>query len=361
LNRAAVLPGRLLGRPGRRLGIPLAAALLLAAIIASLAIGPVLIAPGRVLALLYDAALGLRPADGVALREAIVVLDLRLPRTVLAVLVGGSLAVAGALLQGIFRNPLADPGLIGVSPGAAFAAVCWIVLGTGLSVLMPGWIARFGLPFSAFLGGLLMTLALHRVATRGGRTSIATLLFAGIALGALAQAGTGLLIFVSSEQQLRELAFWTLGSIGGASWVKIAGAAPFVLALLAAGFTLARGLDALALGEAEAFHVGIDVERLKWIAIVAVAAGVGAAVAVSGVVGFIGLVVPHVLRLTLGPAHRSLLIGSALLGAALLVVADIAARTIVAPAELPLGIVTAGIGAPYFLYLLNRYRTALGG
>jgi iron complex transport system permease protein len=358
---AAVLggAGRATGRS--RYGIPFAALLLLLAVVGSLAIGPVLIAPDSIVKVLFDALFGVRPLEGRGLREAIVVLDLRLPRTVLAGLVGASLAVAGALLQGIFRNPLADPGLVGVSPGAALAAVTWIVLGAGLAALWPDWFGRFGVAFAAFLGGLATTLILHRVATREGRTSVATLLFAGIALGAIANAGTGLLIFLSTDQQLREFTFWTLGSIGGATWIKVAGAAPFVALLLGISFSLARGLDALALGEAEAFHVGVDVERLKRRAIVAVAAGVGAAVAVAGVVGFIGLVVPHLLRITLGPSHRNLLLGSALLGAALLITADVIARTLVAPAELPLGVVTAAIGAPYFLFLLNRYRTSLGG
>jgi iron complex transport system permease protein len=344
-----------------RYGIPFAAALLLIALIGSLAIGPVLISPGKVLAILFDAILGTRPAEGRALRDAIVILDLRLPRTVLAAMVGAALAVAGALLQGIFRNPLADPVLVGVSPGAALAAVTWIVLGAGLATMWPDWIGRFGIAFAAFGGGLLTTLILHRVATREGRTSVATLLFAGIALGAIANAGTGLVVFLSTDQQLREFTFWTLGSLGGATWVKVAGAAPFVAALLATALSLARGLDALALGEAEAFHVGINVERLKRFAIVAVAAGVGAAVAVAGVVAFIGLVVPHLLRIAIGPSHRNLLVGSALLGAALVVGADLFARTLVSPAELPLGIVTAAIGAPYFLFLLNRYRSSLGG
>jgi iron complex transport system permease protein len=361
VSATAVLKGTT-GRPrARRLGIPFAAALLIVALVGSLAIGPVLISPERVLAILYDALQGIRPAEGRGLRDAIVILDLRLPRTVLAGMVGAALAVAGALLQGIFRNPLADPVLVGVSPGAALAAVSWIVIGAGFAAVWPDWVARFGIAFAAFGGGLLTTLVLHRVATRDGRTSVATLLFAGIALGAIANAGTGLVIFLSTDQQLREFTFWTLGSMGGATWIKVAGAAPFVTGLLLTALSLSRGLDALALGEAEAFHVGIDVESLKRRAIVAVAAGVGAAVAVAGVVAFIGLVVPHLLRITIGPSHRNLLIGSGLLGAALVIAADVFARTLVSPAELPLGVVTAAIGAPYFLFLLNRYRSSLGG
>ena len=295
------------------------------------------------------------------MRDAIVVLDIRLPRTVLAVLVGGTLAVAGAILQGVFRNPLADPGLVGVSTGAAFAAVLWIVFGYSAAAYLPAIVAAFGLPFSAFLGSLASTVLLYRLATREGKTPVAMLLFAGIALGALAAAGTGLVIFVASDQQLREFTFWTLGSVGGASWPKVALALPFVCVLLAGSLSLRRGLDALALGEAEAFHVGIDTQWLKRVAIVLVAAGVGASVAVAGVVGFIGLVVPHLLRLSAGPMHGRLMIGCALLGGALLTASDIFARTVASPAELPIGVVTAIIGAPYFLFLIHRNRAALGG
>jgi iron complex transport system permease protein len=217
------------------------------------------------------------------------------------------------------------------------------------------------LPALAFLGGLVTTLLLYRLATQDGRTSISMLLFAGIALGALAAAGTGLAIFAASDQQLREFTFWTLGSLGGASAARSAIVVPFALVLFAGSLMLARGLDALALGEAEAFHLGIDTQWLKRAAIVLVAAGVGAAVAMAGVIGFIGLVVPHLMRLSAGPMHAPLVLGCALLGGALLTASDILARTVAAPAELPIGVVTAILGAPYFLYLVQRNRAALGG
>lgn len=349
--------------PARRGGaaIMAAAALLLVAILASLAIGPVVIPPAEIVAILADAARGLRPEAGTAMRDAVVVLDIRLPRTALAALVGASLAVAGAVLQGVFRNPLADPGLVGVSTGAALAAVLWIVFGSAAAGFLPPLVFAFALPLSAFFGGLVSTILLYRLATREGRTSVAMLLFAGIALGALAAAGTGLVIFVASDQQLREFTFWTLGSAGGATWAKVGVALPFFAALLGGALWLARGLDALALGEAEAYHVGIDTQRLKRVAIVLVAAGVGAAVAIAGVIGFIGLVVPHLLRLSAGPMHGRLILGCALLGGALLTASDIAARTVATPAEVPIGVVTAILGAPYFLYLVHRNRAALGG
>lgn len=347
--------------PGRPVtaGLVLFAVLAVAAFLGALAIGPFTIAPGRVLAILWDWATGAAAPAG-ALRERIVVLDVRLPRAVLGALAGAGTAVAGALMQGVFRNALADPGLVGVAPGAALAAVAFVVFGGPLAALLPGPLQAVGLPLAAFAGGLGTTLLIARLAERDGRTSVATLLFAGLALGALASAGTGVMVFLASEQQTREFLFWTLGSLGGATWLKAGLAAPFVLALVAASGVLARGLDALALGEAEAFHAGVAVERLKRIAILAVAAGVGASVAAAGVIGFVGLVVPHLARLVIGPGHRALLPASALLGVAVLLGADILARMIAAPAELPLGVVTALVGAPFFLWLLLRRRAFVG-
>lgn len=336
------------------------AVLAVLAFIGALAIGPFSIAPGRVLAVIVDALSGVSATSGAGLREKVVVLDVRLPRALLGILVGAGTAVAGAVMQGVFRNALADPGLVGVAPGAALAAVAYVVFGSAFVALLPPAVESLGMPLAAFAGALATTLLIGRLATYEGRTSVATLLFAGLALGALAAAGTGVLVFMASEQQTREFLFWTLGSLGGATWAKVMLAAPFVIALLAASPFLARGLDALALGEAEAFHAGINVERLKRFAIIAVAAGVGAAVAAAGVVGFIGLVVPHLARLMLGPAHRALLPASALLGAAVLLGADILARMLAAPAELPLGVVTALVGAPFFLWLLLARRAFAG-
>jgi iron complex transport system permease protein len=342
-------------------GLWICAGVLIAAMLGSLAIGPVAIAPANVLSILSDALFGARPLGGGAMKDAIIVLDIRLPRMVLGVLVGASLGVTGALLQGIFRNPLADPIFIGVSPGAACAAVAFIVFGGALAADAFGLLSRISLTLAAFSGALLITLLLHRLAIRDGRTSVATLLFTGIALGALAQAGIGLILFIASDQQLREFTFWSLGSLGGATWIKVAMMLPLALVSFAVAAMLAHGLDALALGEAEAFHLGVDVERLKRYAVLAVAAGVGASVAVAGIIGFVGLVVPHLLRLMIGPSHKKLLFGSALLGAAILVAADVIARTLASPAELPLGVVTAFLGAPFFLWLLSRYRASLGG
>ncbi|WP_102108374.1 FecCD family ABC transporter permease [Oceaniglobus roseus] len=288
--------------------------------------------------------------------ERVVLYDIRLPRLAMGLLVGAALAVSGAVMQGLFRNPLADPGLVGVGAGAGLGAILAIVLGAAL----PGWL--LGLtgnqltPFAAFLGGWASTLLLYRVSTRQGRTSVATMLLAGIALGALAGAVSGILVYVADDRQLRDLTFWGLGSLAGASWIKVLAAGPLILLALGAAFALGRGLNGLALGEATAAHIGIDVQRMKSVAILAVAAATGAAVAVSGGIGFIGIVVPHLLRLASGPDHRTLLPNAALLGATLLILADVIARVAIAPAELPIGIVTAILGAPVFLWILLKRR-----
>ncbi len=319
--------------------------------------GAIAIAPGRVAEILM-AKLGGNAAllEG---RDVLVVLNIRLPRVLLGLLVGAGLAASGALMQGLFRNPLADPGLVGVSSGAALAAAATIVLGdrflAGTMMKLP----FAALPAGAFCGGLVSTLALYLIATRGGRTSVATMLLAGVALGALASALTGLLAFISDDRQLRDLTFWSLGSLGGASWTKLSVVAPIILPLLLLMPLLARGLNGLMLGEAEAYHLGIPVQRIKALTILLVALAVGASVATAGLIGFVGIVVPHLIRLSVGPDHRLLLPLSALGGAMLLVGADIVSRLIVAPAELPIGIVTATIGAPFFLWLLLRRTSVL--
>ncbi|CAN7372442.1 iron ABC transporter permease [Rhizobium rhizogenes] len=292
-------------------------------------------------------------------RDRIIIFDIRLPRAILGFLIGGGLAVSGAVMQGLFRNPLADPGLIGISAGASLGAVGMIVLGASVLAPVAQLFGIFALPIAAFIGGLVTTIVLYKVATRHGQTSIATMLLAGIAIGSLTLAATGLLIYMADDRQLRDLTFWSMGSLAGSTWSKVASAGPIiVLAMLPLPF-MARGLNALTLGEAAAFHMGIGVQRLKNIAIVSVAAAVGASVAVSGGIGFIGIIVPHILRMAIGPDHRFLLPASALLGGSLLLIADVVARTIVSPAELPIGIITAGVGGPFFLWMLLRQRSRL--
>ncbi|MGE0501842.1 MAG: FecCD family ABC transporter permease [Rhizobiaceae bacterium] len=292
-------------------------------------------------------------------RDRVIVYDIRLPRIVLGILIGAALAVSGAVMQGLFRNPLADPGLVGVSAGAALGAVSVIVLGGTVLLPITAIFGFYALPMTAFAFALATTLLLYRIATRQGQTSVATMLLAGIAIAALASALMGLLIFMADDRQLRDLTFWNLGSLAGATWTKIAAVAPIIVVALATTGFVARGLNALALGEATARHLGVPVQRLKNVGIFAVSAAVGASVAVSGGIGFVGIVVPHLLRLLMGPDNRYLLPASALLGASLLLLADAVSRTIVAPAELPIGIVTAAAGAPFFLWILLRRRGIL--
>lgn len=295
----------------------------------------------------------------VTLTDRVVLLDIRLPRLTLGVLVGASLAVSGAVMQGLFRNPLADPGLVGVGAGAGLGAISAIVLGASLPAGLALALGNYAVPLAAFLGGWLSTLVLYRISTRNGRTSVAVMLLAGIALGALAAALSGILVYMADDAQLRDLTFWGLGSLAGATWAKVAAALPLILAALAVAPFLARSLNGLALGEAAAFHIGIPVQRMKAIAILTVAGATGAAVAVSGGIGFVGIVVPHLLRVSIGPDHRYLLVNSAILGAALLVAADMISRTVIAPAELPIGIVTATLGGPFFLWVLLRNRNIM--
>ncbi|WP_417248157.1 FecCD family ABC transporter permease [Celeribacter sp.] len=296
-----------------------------------------------------------------SLRDMTIIWDIRMPRVLTAVLVGASLAVSGAVMQGLFRNPLADPGLVGVSAGAGFGAVAAIVLGGFLPAAISAITGHYLVPFAAFLGGWTSTLILYRIATRGGRTSVATMLLAGIALGALTGALTGFIVYKADDNQLRDLTFWGMGSVAGATWAKIAVAGPIImLALLTAPF-LARSLDALALGEPVARHMGIDTQKMKRLAIVSVAASVGASVAITGGIGFVGIVVPHLLRLLQGPEHRNLLPNAALFGAVVLLLSDMISRVVVAPAELPIGIVTASLGGPFFLWILLKNRSLLEG
>ena len=333
-------------------------ALSLLVVFGSLSIGPVPLQPALVLDAMFHGSDGSDLSPELA-RTHIVLFDIRMPRTLLGFMVGGALALAGAMMQGLFRNPLADPGLVGVSAGAGFAAVSIIVLGAGLLAPVVALLSVFALPVAAFIGGLATTALLYRISTRHGLTSTATMLLAGIAIGALAGAATGVLVFVSDDQQLRDLTFWSLGSLGGSTWTKVIAAAPFILPVFAIAPFIGRGLNGLLLGEAEALHLGIDVQLLKKMAVFLVASAVGASVAAAGVIGFVGIVVPHLLRLAIGPDHRFLLPGCILLGGSLLLGADIVARTVVTPAELPIGIVTASLGAPFFLWLLLRQRSTI--
>ncbi|MGH8776785.1 MAG: FecCD family ABC transporter permease [Jiangellaceae bacterium] len=337
---------RLARVPRSALLLPALGVLLVAAVLVNVATGAVTIAPDQVLTSVL-AQVGLAESPGPQLDG--VLWAIRVPRVVLACLVGAGLGVAGASLQGVFRNPLADPGLLGVSSGAAVGAVGAIVLGLGPLTLA-------ALPFAAFLGGLVAVVAAYAVARHDGRTEVLTLVLAGVAVNAVAGGVIGLLTYLADDAELRTITFWSLGSLGGATWRSVAQAAPFVVVGTVLLTRSGRTLNVLVLGDREARHLGLAPERSRLRIVALTALVTGAAVAVSGIVGFVGLVVPHLIRLLVGPDHRLLLPASALAGASVLLLADLLARMLVIPAELPLGVVTALVGGPFFLWLLVRTR-----
>ena len=286
---------------------------------------------------------------------------IRLPRVLLAVLIGGGLGIAGASLQGLFRNPLADPALIGVSFGASFTAALLIVLETKLYHALQGMqvnsiLQSYARNLLTFLGAILTVLIVFRLSVRGGRTIVPVMLLSGIAINALCNAFTGLMTYLADNEQLRNITFWTLGSLGGASWQTVWGVLPFVLIPALMLPRLAPALNVFALGEREAMHSGVKIDKLKTQLIIYATMAVASGVAVAGVIGFIGLVVPHIVRQITGPDHRVLIPAAALAGATLLTLADLISRTIMAPAELPVGIITAIAGAPVFIWLILKEK-----
>lgn len=297
-------------------------------------------------------------SDGINFKpqQAAVLLNIRLPRVVLGVLIGAGLGVSGAGIQGLFRNPLAEPGLIGISSGATLFAVLMIVMEVKVFTMLTGAIGFYALSLAAFIGACLTTMIVYRISMRNGKTVITTLLLAGIAINALAGAFIGLLTYIATDEQLRTITFWSLGSLGGASWETVIGILPFIIIPVVGLPFLAKSLNVLALGDAQALHMGVDVVMVKRIIMVLATIAVGASVAVAGVIGFIGLIIPHILRMTFSSDHRLVIPGSAILGAALLTLSDLLARTIVTPAELPIGILTALIGTPVFLYIIITER-----
>ncbi|MGC9541146.1 FecCD family ABC transporter permease [Streptomyces sp. UG1] len=280
--------------------------------------------------------------------------NVRFPRIVLALLIGASLGCAGALMQGVFGNPLAEPGVIGVSSGAAVGAVGAIALGVG-------FLGTWTVSAFAFVSGLATVLLVYVMARSGGRTEVVTLILTGIAVNAFGGAVIGLFLFFADAAAIQQITFWQLGSLSQATWPKVLAVLPCAVLGLAVAPLYARRLDLLALGEGPARHLGVDVERLRIILVLVIALLTAAAVSVSGIIGFVGLVVPHLLRMAAGPGHRFLVPGSALLGALVLLAADLVARTVAAPAELPLGVLTALLGSPFFFWLLRRTRRRQGG
>ena len=293
--------------------------------------------------------------DNVSQQVKTILLDIRLPRICLAILIGAILAISGAVMQGLFRNPLAAPSLIGVSSGASVGASVVIVLAgawlqsntaLGLSLVAVG----------AFIGSFLVTVLVYRLSTSALGTSVTTMLLAGIAVSALAGAVSGLLSYYADNEMLRQISIWQMGNLSTANWQRVLVLTVVAILVLSLFPRESKSLNALLLGESEARHLGIDVQQVKRKLILLTTLGIGTAVAIGGTIGFVGLIVPHIVRLLIGPDHRWLLPASALAGGVLLLLADTIARIIIAPTELPTGILTAILGAPFFIMLLVQQR-----
>ncbi len=326
------------------------------AFFASVGSGPLDIAPVAMLAIVADA-LGV-PWQFTATEQS-ELMSVRLPRTFLGVMSGAALAASGAALQGLLRNPLADPALMGVSAGAALAVAGATVLGAGVST--PPSFDALVLPLAAFAGGLFATWLVYRIASREGRTNVAAMLLAGVVVNVVAFAGIGLLVFAGSGPQFRDPRFWLLGSLGGVTGTRLLAVTPLLVGALVALPHLARHLDALLMGEREALYPGFRVKSAKRRIAALAALAAGTSVVLTGVIGFIGLVVPHLVRVMIGPDHRMLLPAVILLGAGSMLMADLAARMVVLPADLPIGVLTACVGGPLLLWLLVRRRFTGGG
>ena len=285
--------------------------------------------------------------------ERIVLIEIRIPRVILAGFVGGALAVSGASLQGIFRNPLAEPGLIGVSAGAALGAATAIVIGSSIFPLI---LVKYMIPVSAMIGSLIVIILLFIITKNFGYDSVTYLLLSGIAINAFVGVGIGLLTYISDESELRGLTFWTMGSFGGANLEIILPSIIIILLCMIWKFNFSRKLDIIQLGENEAYRLGINVKRLKIHVIVSSAVIVGSGVSLAGMIGFVGLIVPHMVRIMCGNNHNYVLKGSTLLGASLMMVSDMLCRIIIEPAELPVGLITSALGAPFFLWLIFKLK-----
>ncbi|MCB2223807.1 MAG: iron ABC transporter permease [Actinobacteria bacterium] len=333
--------------------VAVVSAALLAAILASLAVGAVSIPPSAVLGILLDHA-GFHTGLDFTTQQDAVMWGIRLPRIMLGALVGAGLGVAGASYQAIFRNPLADPQLIGVSSGAALGSALTILVLGGVLGTMAG-------PLGGLAGGLAAGAIVYALARHEGRTEVVTLILAGIAVAAVGTAGAGFVSLVADEPRLKSELFWVLGSMTFATWRLVWFTLPFVAVAVVALPVFGRAMNVSLLGDSEARSLGIDVERFRVIVLVLATMAVGASVAAAGVIGFVGLLVPHGVRLAAGPDNRLVVPASAIGGAALVVLVDLAARTVASPTEIPVGLLTAVLGGPVFLWLVRRTRREHGG
>lgn len=322
-------------------------AALLVLMVVSVSIGPLRIPLPDVGEILIARLLG--GVEELNRRDVSVVWQLRVPRILLGAVVGAALALSGAALQSLFNNPLADPGIVGVTGGASAGAVAAIVLAGGFA-------GEWAVPLGAFLAGLAVTALIYLLARPGRATGTARMLLVGIAVGSACQAVVGFFTYIADDTQLQTLVFWQMGSLGRVTWPQLLAVLPvFALGLIAVA-RLSRTLDVLTLGERQAQHLGLNVKRSRLAVILATSLMTAAAVAFAGSIGFIGLVVPHIVRYLVGPGHRALLPASAITGAALILAADAAARTLDPPSEIPIGLFTAAVGAPFFLLLILRER-----
>ena len=332
--------------------IPLLALLLAGVLLAGIAFGAVPVQPGEMLAALKHWLQGKPPGS---LHEG-VFLQLRLPRVLLCAITGAILAVSGVLMQGLFRNPIVEPGLTGTSAGAAFGASFIFVLAPQLSPAFKSMTGPLLVPIFAFAGGLLATWLVYSMARTASRVSILSLLLVGIAVNAIGLSGTGFMTYIARDPQARSITFWNLGTFAGASWLQVVIVAAVALPLFALALHYAKQLNALLLGEEEAGYLGVDTGRLKSRILILNTAMVSVATAFTGVIGFMGLIVPHILRLLLGSDNKRLLPAAMITGAMLLTLADMGARLLLAPAEMPVGIITSLVGAPVFILLLKQFN-----
>ncbi|MGR5227457.1 FecCD family ABC transporter permease [Photobacterium damselae] len=329
---------------------PIGFGLLLLAIVSSIVIGPMSISYS-------DSIKALLPwHTELPNHISLVINQIRLPRTLLCIMIGAILAICGAVMQGLFRNPLADPAIIGVTGGAGLGAALAIIVFAPIAAQFPTILNLGAIPLFAFIGGVISTFFVYRLGSGTNGTSVTVMLLAGVAISAISGAGLGLLNYVADDQALRDFSLWSMGSLAGATWSGIALATVSFVALFFFFYRKANALNAFLLGESEAKHMGVNVQRLKKQLIITCAAGVGITVSLTGPIGFIGLIIPHLGRMLIGPNHKNLIPVSALLGAFILLLADMIARTAFAPQELPVGIITAIIGAPFFIMLLIQQK-----
>jgi len=329
---------------------------LLACVIFSLCTGALSISFSEIFSII-SFKMGLNENPAHEEQKEIIFWVIRLPRVCLGILVGAGLGIAGAALQGLFRNPIADSTLIGVTSGASLFAVIVIMLNIKFFGIVNEIAGAYTLSFAAFIGAAVTTMLVYQLSKLTGEGGVATMLLCGIAINAFVGALTGLMTYMATDEQLRTITFWTLGSLGGANWTTVISVAPFIGCTIIFMPYLAKSLNLLVLGESQAAHLGVNLMRLKRAIIILATMAVGSSVAVAGTIGFVGLVVPHIIRNLFGPDNRYLLVGSAFGGAIVLTLADTISRTIVAPGELPIGILTALLGTPFFLYILwNQKR-----